>query len=394
VPRRVCLILALIASAAPARQADTPRPVTITLAEDAESRWVPFTLTPGNQIRFVMTVDGRRAVAILDTGVSYSLVARTSPLAAGPVRPGGNATAIGGTVPIGWLSTNHLTIGGLLRTGGELAVAALPAVATGGDEAIDVLVGRDLTGGQALDIDHARRRFRLIRSGRLPFRGITAPLWLSPERQVYETEVVLGGVRLKPMVIDTGDGSAITVTEAGWAMAFPSRAPVTSALSYGLAGPLVTGLSIVSDLTIGELAVAQAEVRVEPAGGLSQAIGAAGRIGSGFLQGYRVLLDPGAGRMVLATGPSGVAPPLRSTSGLLLGITPDRLRVLHVMRGSPAEAAGWREGDTICAIDGQPVGPGYATSALATWSVGEPGRRVALTDCERRVRVLTLRRFY
>ena len=58
-------------------------------------------------------------------------------------------------------STNSLSFGGLPRTGGRLSVTPLPAFATGSARAVDLLVGRDLLGGEALDIDYAQHRFRL-----------------------------------------------------------------------------------------------------------------------------------------------------------------------------------------------------------------------------------------
>ena len=69
----------------------------VTLAADSETRWVPFDLTPGNQIRFTLTLDNRPVTAILDTGVSYSVLAAKS-AAADPARvtANGQATAIGG----------------------------------------------------------------------------------------------------------------------------------------------------------------------------------------------------------------------------------------------------------------------------------------------------------
>lgn len=385
------LVAALPAAAEPVR--DTGYAV---LAADTETRWVPFDLTSGNQIRFAMEVDGRSVVAILDTGVSFSVVARGSAaLDPARVRPGGNATAIGGVVPIGWMATRSMTVGGLTRIGGGVSVAALPTAATGSATPIDVLVGRDLIGGQAIDIDYAGRRFRLLRSGRMPFAGAVAPLRVSAERQVYESEVMLGGRRLRPMVVDTGDGASITVTQAGWQAAGMAARPVTTAIAYGLAGPVVSELAIVADLRLGDQEAHQVEVRIEPAGGFSQAIDAAGRIGSGFLQRYRVLLDPGAGRMVLSPGPDAATPPLRSTSGLLVGVLADRLSVLHVMRGSPAAADGWRAGDQICSIDGTPVPADYTTSRLAAWSVAPPGTVVTLGMCaDGGVRRLVTRYFY
>lgn len=368
---------------------------TFTLAPDAETGWIPFDLTPGNQLRFSLEIDGRAASAILDTGVSYSVLSRRfAEQASLKVTAGGKATAIGGMVPIGWTPTQYVRFGSVTREGGGLAVAALPALATGSAEPVDLLVGRDLTAHYALEIDFAARRFRLLPSGRLPFRGLTAPLWISRDRQVYVTEMRLGAASLRPMIVDTGDGSSVTVTADGWSAAAIDGVRTTSTISFGLAGTVTSTIGIVPTLRLGELAARRVEVRVEPAGGFSETIQAAGRIGTGFLQNYRVLLDPTAGRMILAPGAGADQAPLRSTSGLLVGIDRDRLRVLHVMRNGPAARAGWSAGETICAIDGQPIPGNYATSPLATWSADTPGRTVRLRLCDGAERQLVLQQFY
>ena len=365
------------------------------LAADAEARWIPFDLTPGNQIRFKMQFDGRDVTAILDTGVSYTLLAKASP-AVDPAKlvAGGSATAIGGSVALGWMPTRSVALGGLARTGGGVTVADLPAIATGSASAVDLLVGADMLAGHALDIDYAAKRFRLLRSGRLPFKGESAPLRVSAERSVYESALALGDRRLAPIVVDTGDGSSITVTAAGWQAANLKALRTTSAIAFGLAGPAVSGLAIVPEIGVGEMIAREAEVRIEPAGGFSQAIGTAGRIGSGFLQNYRVLLDPGARRMVLSRGPKADLPPPRSTSGLLIGIEKDRLKILHVMRGGPAAASGWKDGDLICTIDGTPVTTGYSTSPIASWTAGMPGRVLTLGLSDGTIRKLELTHFY
>ncbi|MDQ2893463.1 MAG: aspartyl protease family protein [Pseudomonadota bacterium] len=398
--KRLLPIAVLLAGVTPLTAATSaPTDGVITLAPDTEARWIPFDLTPGNQIRFRMTVDGKPITAILDTGVSYSVLAKRSAAAdASRIRANGSATAIGGTVPIGWIATRTIALGGLERTGGGFNVAELPPFATGSATAVDLLVGRDITGGQALDIDFPNRRFRLLASGRMPFRGAVAPLTISPGRHLYESAITLGGRRLAPIVIDTGDGSTITISASAWRAAAPRGIDTTSAVSFGVAGPTVTAMAIVPDVRVGGNAGRDAEVRIEPQGGFSDTIGVAGRIGSGFLQRYRVLLDPVAGHMVLSPGKDADDPPLRSTSGLLVGIeagaTPARLKVLHVMRGGPAQGGGWRDGDEICSVDGQPIATDYAASPLARWSVGVPGRIVHLGLCGGATRALILRRFY
>lgn len=383
------LLPLLFLAAAPA-----PQPATSALVEDSEARWVAFDLTPGNQIRFLMTLDGRPVTAILDTGVSTSVLSRRYALANGlAVGAGGRAATIGGTVDVGTVATASLAAGGMVRTGGTLAVVDLPATATGSANAVDLLVGRDLTAAFALDIDYHQRRFRFLKSGRMPFAGVTAPLAIAPDRQIYVSSITIAGKQLRPIVVDTGDGSAVTLSGQAWSQAKLAPA-VTSTISYGIAGPVTSDLAIVPALSVGQATARDVEVRIEPAGGFSETIGVAGRIGSGFLQRYRVLLDPGAGHMLLAAEPGATPPPVRSTSGLLLGITRDRLKVLHVMRGGPAAASGWKEGDAICAVDGMAVGPAYATSPAARWVTGAPGTSVTLRLCDGEERTLTLRRFY
>jgi len=391
----------ILALAALLLLADAPVPVAsrdpgvVRLAADAQARWVDFTLTPGNQIRFRMTVNGRPVTAILDTGVSFSLLSRTSPVTHGAtIAPGGQASAIGGAVPIGWMPTRSLTLGGLTRRGGGLAVATLPALATGSAESVDLLVGRDLLAGQALDIDYAANRFRLIRSGRMPFPGKIAPLSISPARNVYESAITLGTKRFSPMIVDTGDGSSMTITEGEWRSAGLTKLPRTTAIAFGLAGPVVTGLAIVPSVRLGELNAQDVEMRIEPAGGFSETIGVAGRIGTGFLSRYRVLLDPTAGQMVIAPNPEAPPPPLKSTSGLLLGYDRARLRVLHVMAGGPAAKAGWKANELICTVDGMPVALTSGGTIDVRWGTDTPGRVVKLALCDGAERSLTLASFY
>jgi hypothetical protein len=387
------LMLIALASAAEAPLKTAP-PVSV-LAPDTESRWVPFDLTQGNQIRFTMTIDGHPATALLDTGVSYSVLSRRTATAMGEeIVARGAADAIGGSVPLAWAATRRLAIGGVTRTGGRIAVVDVPALATGESTPVDVLVGRDLIGRYALDIDYEAHRFRLLPSGRLPFRGQTAPLTISATRQVYESEIVLGGHRVRPMIVDTGDGSSITLSGAAWQATGLTPPAMTTAMAFGLGGPVITDLAVLPELRIGGLVASDVEVRIERGDGFLDQVGAAGRIGTGLLQRYRVLLDPAAGRMVLAPGPTADAPPLRSTSGLLVRSDGLRLDVVHVMRNSPAAAGGWHDGEAICKIDGEPIPADYRHSAMAGWSVGAPGRTVALSLCGGGTRMLTLARFY
>lgn len=383
----------LVAAMAPGLPA--PQPDRMTLAPDAEAQWVPFEMTPGNQIHFRMTVDGRPATAMLDTGFSQSVISRRlAKQARLPVAEGSIGIGVGGSVAVGQANGRTLVIGGLTRTGGRLGVLDLPDGATGGAAPVDLVIGSDLLRRYALDIDFAQRRFRLLPSGRLPFAGETAPLTLSARDQLYISELRVAGARLRPMIVDTGDGATVAMSADAWASLGAARVATTTTISFSVAGPVQSELAVLADVAVGEASLRHAETLIEANGGFSARMGASGRIGTGFLQHFRVLLDPGAGRMVMsATADTGRAP-LRSTSGLLLGAGPDRLRVLHVMRGSPAAAGGWQPGEEICGIDGTAVSPGYGRDPIAMWPAGAPGRIVKLRLCGGATRALTLARFY
>ena len=381
---RALLALPLLIAAA-------PEPATTdTLAPDAEARWVAFELTSANQIRFTAIVDGQPVSAILDTGLSTSLLSRSFvDRAKLRIKSGPAAVAIGGTVASGWVDVRELAIGALTRNRAQLVTATLPDAATGGAP-VDLLVGRDLTQGYALDIDYDARRFRLLPSGRLPFRGSTAPLRIAGTWPGYVTEISVGAAPISRILIDTGDGGAVTLRRGVWNVLSEANAPTTSTIAFGIGGESVVDLAIVPALRSGTLTARGVETRIEPDTGYTHTIGMNGRIGSGFLAGYRVLLDPGAGRMVLSPGKHADAPPLRSTSGLVLRAEVDRLTVLHVMRGGPAEADGWHAGVQICRVDDAAI----TRDAPFRWPVDHPGRTVSLGLCDGTTRSLTLRAFY
>lgn len=380
------LILPALIAPAPAADGRT------VLAPDTEARWVPFELTPYNQILFPIEVDGRPARAILDTGLSDTVATGDFAQAQSlRTRQSVQAVAIGGSVPVAWASGVSLRFGGLTRSAGRIGVVRSAEQARFG---ADLLVGSDVLGCCALDIDFAQRRFRILPSGRLPFTGDTARLRRSPGSGIYVASVTLAGKRLTPIVVDTGDGAALTLSTPAWQSVGYRDSRITTTLGWGMGGALVTDTAIVPSLVLAGGAPVESEVRVEPAGGFIERIGAAGRLGTGMMLRFRVLLDPSAGHMVLAPRADAPAQAVRSTSGLLVSYADGALRIVHVMRGSPAERAGFRAGETICNADGAPVAAQVDAQGLVEWTAGAPGRVLALGLCDGTRRTLTLARFY
>lgn len=383
------VLIALLSVGLPAQAA----PPADYLAADSEARWVQFELTAGNQIRFRTLLNGRWIDAILDTGVSDTAVSTRFAKAAG-MKPlvRGRADAIGGSIALSWAAFDRVEVAGLVRTGGRIAIIDADLRATGAAP-VDLFVGADLLADHALEIDYAARRFRLLPSGRLPFRGAVLPLRLAGASSLYLTELAIGRGVQRPVMIDLGDGGMLTLTRASWRVSGARSGPATTALAYGAGGQVETELMILPDFRLGTLPAQPVELRIEGDDGFSARKGAIGRIGGGLLRRHHVLLDPRAGRWVLAMGDAGWQP-IRSTSGLMLAQDGSRLKILHVMRGSPAALAGITPGNEICGVDGAPIPAAYAASAMAGWSIGMPGRVVRLDLCDGNRRDLTLARFY
>lgn len=379
--------LLLLLTAPAFAQRPAPAPV-FALASDTEARWVPFELTPQDQIRFTLSLDGRPVTALLDTAVSVTTVSRTFAARMKlKTRGEGSAAAIGGRIGVEWAESGSIIVGGLRRTGGRVAVLDLAQAATSGDAGVEMLVGIDLVGGYALDIDYPARRFRLLQSGRQPFQGASVPLRIGADLRFYLTEIQLGRLRLRPLVVDTGDGGTVTISRDAWAAHGRPATRMTSTMSHGLAGPVVSNLTMLPELGLGALAAHDVPLNIESADGYSSRIGVSGRIGSGLLKRYHVLLDPSAGHMILSPGPDAETVPVKSTSGLLVESRDGTLTVLHVMKGGPGESTGWRSDDRICSIDG--VSP-----PTTDWLAGTPGRTVRLGLCNGSTRMLTLASFY
>jgi C-terminal processing protease CtpA/Prc len=68
--------------------------------------------------------------------------------------------------------------------------------------------------------------------------------------------------------------------------------------------------------------------------------------------------------------------------------------VRFVSPGSPAEAAGWKVGDRIVAIDGRPIDPATYGRDLALWGFGPSGTEVRLTLEGGEERILRLAEYY
>jgi hypothetical protein len=156
-------------------------------------------------------------------------------------------------------------------------------------------------------------------------------------------------------------------------------------------GFVVGAVFTIPQLTIGGVAVEGVPLDAIPTGGPDDVFAS---VGLPLLEKFRAVLDYRGGAIWLQ--PSEVSPPgfRKDHSGLGLAILPDRLHVLHVGAGSPAEAEGWTAGEEIFAVDGAGIGPDYEASGLWRWRGRNPGGCVELTLRDGRRRGLQMTEYF
>jgi S1-C subfamily serine protease len=110
---------------------------------------------------------------------------------------------------------------------------------------------------------------------------------------------------------------------------------------------------------------------------------------------FRLITDYAHDELWLVADAKALAEPfLKNRAGLLSLPAGDRLKVLMVAPGSPAERAGWKEGAEIVAVNGQKIGAAYRTSVLSHWATQAAGTRVALTLVDGSTRELILADYF
>jgi len=84
----------------------------------------------------------------------------------------------------------------------------------------------------------------------------------------------------------------------------------------------------------------------------------------------------------------------KDRSGLVAQTGKNALKILMVAPGSPAERAGWKQGEELIAIDGHAIDAAYEGSPLARWGRQPAGTVVKLTKGDHSVHDLTLADYF
>lgn len=407
--RIIAVFCVLLASSVAAYAATSPaNPTTfvhgqVVLDAAAQEQWLQLVATSSSLMVVRIELNGQPVNALVDTGMPMTTVdAGWAAAHAIPWQAYGSVGNLGGgETQVGIAPVGTLRIGGMLQTGGAIQVADLARLSQVAGIAIEGVIGADFLSQQAVEIDFDSRRIRFRPSGALPPPGARMPLQLRERGARMLTVITVSkdqngdagkeAKRLDPVLIDTGDDSSLTITRAAWPDA-AAHLRLTDIAAMAMGGTIyLTDIARLDGVQLGGQALNAVPVRFE---GKPADAGDAARIGVELFTRFNVFMDVRAGVMVLSPRRTTPAPAEVTMAGTQGPWTDEGLELLHVMRGSPAQALGLKAGERICTIDGERVTAAGQNGPLSRWSRGPAGKVVKLGMCDGRNLSLTLRDFY
>jgi hypothetical protein len=337
-------------------------------------------------------LNGRRLPALFDTGAEVSLVDSSvardvglKTVASGKVTASDGRKTDALKAPI-----EKLVIGGFIRTGGFVVVSDLGGLRRTADQPFAMVLGADVLSQVALFVNRDNQSVLVIPSN----ANVTGSGWLAPLRlrqpgNLLTTELSIDGHPVTAK-LDTGSDGELRIRDQKWAEVAPSDARVTTIATAGAAGIFTERMirfekATMGDQPIGDVIATNAPGAIDPTDA---------DLGMGILSRFNLFLNPTKGVMVL-TKPQNPAPARRET---MVGIqgppTDDGITIMHVMAHSPAEAAGLKMGDRICAVDGETIRAAWYGDPKHEWMAGPEGKTVVLGRCGGGTVRVTLRKFY
>jgi predicted aspartyl protease len=361
--------------------------------------WTPFVLHREGQIFLPAQVNGVAAEAFLDSGVSRLVLGRAFAERAGLKLSGSlKGHGVTGSTEGAWAKGPlEVRVGSLVLTREEAAVFDTAELSVASARSMDLFLGREVFDALLVDIDFPSRQiaFHDPRSFSPPRGAVAVPL--RPSGQLRSVPVSIEDRPPVPATFDLGNNVALKISPK-WAgeQKLLDGKRTTTASSVGINGGSRNTELVLSTLEIGGFALKDVPVAVTDSwANDAKGIATPTNIGLPVFSRFRIVTDYGRDRLWLIPSAAAMQTPFRKNrSGLRSTFAGDRLRVLHVSRGGPAERLGWKEGEEIVAVDGVRIDAGYVNHARSFWGSGPAGTTVRLTMADGSVRQLTLEDYF
>lgn len=316
--------------------------------------------------------DAPPALLILDTGASVNVLTPQAAKKLGIDAEGSlNATGVGESqVGVSLATASSVRVGPATLRKQMFAIIPLPAISlmrNGHSEPIAGLLGYDFFRRLRVTIDYARQTVQLQPLQACGTRtSSSVPLYLDDSRIPRIPLTIADETSL--WTLDLGDAGSLTMSSAlARKLGIPTDAGVATMREGGVGGTTRSRLLQLDEARIGGFQLREPIVNItEQKTGAFADPNFAGNIGYGTLRQFVPTLDYECRSLVLSPSPLFGTPAPYDGAGITWKPGDDRTwRVLHVMPGSPAAAAGIQADDMLISINDN------AASTLTRAKLGE-----------------------
>lgn len=386
----------------PLADADFARPQTLKLATFAGGAHgtapVPFRFYNSNRIYIPSKVNGHEVELLLDSGADVTVFDTAFAKSLG-LKLEGEAVAngTGGQTPVQMTRNAEIVIGSMTLHIPVVMVMDLSDVSKRLGMPMPAILGADVFKQLIVDLDFGRSTIAFDEpAGFTPPPGaVTVPV-IEQEGVRTVPASIEGGPEVQ-VDFDIGNGSPLLVFPAYWQPhKMLDNRKVSSRLGGAVGGSREEKVAIVRTLTFAGHTFHDVPAQFSlPGANAVDSDHSVANIGLPIYSRFRMITDYPHDRLFMVPNARGIDAPFRKDrAGLNTVFEGDHLRVVYVAPGSPAEAAGWKAGEQVTAIDGKPIGAGYNGSDQSRWLYGAAGKAVTLKTADGAVRKLVLKDYF
>ena len=352
----------------------------------------PFLFWHEDTIVVPITVNGVKTAGILDSAAAVSMIDRRLANAANIMvtSAGQSLAGPGGRLRASKTGPFQLALGDFAALLAWTAVIDLSDVSEAMGWPVGFLVGQDVLRQCLLDFRFDEKQFSVASDSEAPdLAGLEEVKLGRGLRQEPTIDISIEGKPPVSAAVDTGNSSPLLLSPA-----YAEQSGLLSRRSSTALSATASGISTNRLITVASLRMDHLQARDVPTEVYSSwtSNGSPANIGMPLLAGRRLVFDFGRDRLWRSISPA--APLRRDRSGLGLAVKADRLLVMHVASGSPAESGGFRVDDQIVEIDGRRVDGSYNEGDLWRWRFRPAGDQVELTLSTGAKRKLRLANYY
>jgi predicted aspartyl protease len=354
---------------------------------------LPLALDASLHLRIDILVNGTPVSAILDSGVSRSVLDRGLVQSLSlQTKPGFRGASITDDVQGELVEGLQVDVGALTLAGITGAVLDLSRFATVGDAPVQLLLGREVFQSTLVELDLPGRHVEFF--SRDAYRAMPGaallPLRANDRGGRHLPVSINGGVPVEAS-FDLGCGAPLLMSPdfAAQSNVLANRTMSTSA-SLGAEGMVISRVTSLESLHLGHVRLDEVPVEIPNAWNRESRV----VVGLPVFSRFNVVTDYTGDQITLRPDAATVLAPFpKDRSGIGARRLKNGFKIVHVALGSPAMSAGLREGDEIVAVDDQEIDDHFFKSnmSIGTRPIGT-ALRLKLSDG--RTTNLILRDYY